>query len=105
MNVLMEDEELTAVLCANDITAVGALQALKKRKGRNKRKISVISIDNIEGAQTTDPLLTTVHIPREAMAHMAVQVLHDRICMDIPKSFAWNFLAASSKETVVSLYK
>lgn len=79
MNVLMQDEELTAVLCANDITAVGALQALRERKGRHKRKISVISIDNIEEAQTTDPLLTTVHIPREAMAHMAVQVLHDRI--------------------------
>lgn len=79
MEQLLEDEELTAVLCANDITAVGALQALKKRKGNRARKLSVISIDNIEEAQTTSPLLTTVHIPREAMAHMAVQILHDRI--------------------------
>lgn len=76
MGRLMEDEELTAVLCANDVTAVGALQALRERKGR---RISVISIDDIEEAQTTEPLLTTVHIPREAMAHMAVQVLQDRI--------------------------
>lgn len=76
MEQLLGDEELTAVLCANDITAVGALQALQKQKGR---KISVISIDNIEEAQTTKPLLTTVHIPREAMAHMAVYILHDRI--------------------------
>ncbi|MCI9546930.1 MAG: LacI family transcriptional regulator [Lachnospiraceae bacterium] len=79
MEQLLADEELTAVLCANDITAVGALLALKKRKGHRNRKISVISIDNIEEAQTTSPLLTTVHIPREAMAHMAVQILHDRI--------------------------
>lgn len=79
MERLLKDSDLTAVLCANDITAVGALQALKKQRGRRARKISVISIDNIETAQTTSPLLTTVHIPREAMAHMAVQILHDRI--------------------------
>lgn len=78
MRQILEDEELTAVLCANDITAVGALQALREQRSRS-RKISVISIDDIEEAQTTTPLLTTVHIPREAMAHMAVQVLHDRI--------------------------
>lgn len=79
MNQLLEDEELTAVLCANDITAVGALQALREQKNLGRRQISVISIDNIEEAQTTVPLLTTVHIPREAMAHMAVQILYDRI--------------------------
>ncbi len=76
---LMGDEELTAVLCANDITAVGALQALREHRKMKGRQISVISIDNIEEAQMTTPLLTTVHIPREAMAHMAVQILHDRI--------------------------
>lgn len=79
MEKLMEDQDLTAVLCANDITAVGALQALRKKRGKNGRKVSVISIDNIEEAQTTEPLLTTVHIPREAMAHMAVEILWDRI--------------------------
>lgn len=79
MNRLLDDPELTAVLCANDITAVGALQALRERKGLRERKISVISIDNIEEAQMTSPLLTTVHIPRKDMAHMAVQILHDRI--------------------------
>lgn len=79
MEKLMDDPELTAVLCANDITAVGALQALQGQKRGKRRKISVISIDNIEEAQTTTPLLTTVHIPKEAMAHMAVQVLYDRI--------------------------
>lgn len=79
MNRLLEHEEITAVLCANDSTAFGALRALREQKGLGKRKISVISIDDVEEAQTTHPLLTTVHIPREDMAHMAVQILHDRI--------------------------
>ena len=79
---LMENSEVTSVLCANDITAIGALQALQtlqKQKKQKGRRISVIAIDDIEDAQNTSPMLTTVHIPKEAMAHMAVQVLHDRI--------------------------
>lgn len=79
MERLLGDPELTAVLCANDITAVGALQALQAHKKQRTRKLSVIAIDNTEEAQMTEPLLTTVHIPREAMAHMAVHILHDRI--------------------------
>lgn len=79
---LLEDGELTSVLCANDITAIGALKALKtlrKQKKWKDRKVSVIAIDDIEDAQSTSPMLTTVHIPKEAMAHMAVEILNDRI--------------------------
>lgn len=79
MNRLLKNEEMTAVLCANDCIAFGALRALREYRGLGRRKISVISIDNVEEAQTTSPLLTTVHIPREDMAHMALQILHDRI--------------------------
>lgn len=79
MGQMLKNEDVTAVLCANDATALGALEALREKKGTGKRRISVISIDNVAEAQTASPLLTTVHVPREDMAHMAVQVLHDRI--------------------------
>lgn len=71
--------DMTAVLCANDISAVGALRAIREYRVLDRRKISVISIDNIEAAQSTRPMLTTVHIPRRDMAHMALQILTDRI--------------------------
>lgn len=71
--------DMTAVLCANDISAVGALRALREHRVSDRRKISVIAIDNIEEAQSTRPMLTTVHIPRRDMAHMALQILTDRI--------------------------
>ena len=70
---------MTAVFCANDISAVGALRALREHRVSDRRKISVISIDNIEEAQSTRPMLTTVHIPRKDMAHVALQILTDRI--------------------------
>ena len=55
----------------------------KRRQLRKKRvlfpEISVISIDNIEESQDTSPYLTTINIPRQEMAHMAVTLLCDRM--------------------------
>lgn len=72
-------KEVSAVFCANDITAVGALKTLHEQPDKKKRKISIIAIDNISLSLTTSPLLTTVNIPKEDMGHMAVNVLLDRI--------------------------
>lgn len=81
-------QDITAVFCANDISAIGALKALSELHsagpGRHKKtktdsKISVISIDNIALSQTSSPLLTTVNVPKEDMGGMAVNVLLDRI--------------------------
>ena len=76
MEKLLQGGEVSAVLCANDISAVGALQAAQ---GRSARKVCVISIDDIDQAQNTRPMLTTVRIPRQDMAHMAVALLKDRM--------------------------
>lgn len=79
-NELLENsDDFTAVFCANDITAINVLKVLNEKKNKVKRKISVISIDDIEESQNTTPFLTTIHIPKEEMAHMAVTLLLDRI--------------------------
>ncbi len=72
---LLERGSCTAVLCANDITALGALRALQ----RQRRPMSVIAIDNIERSAYAVPMLTTVNIPRSDMAHHAVRLLLDRM--------------------------
>lgn len=85
-------QDITAVFCANDITALGAIKALSEpssstdtkgnsnnEKFKKRSKLSVISIDNIALAQASSPLLTTVNIPKEDMGRMAVTVLLDRI--------------------------
>lgn len=72
----------TAVLCANDVTALGLLQAIKEKNGRKKRQVyrpAVVAIDDIEEAAAVSPMLTTVHIPKEDMAHLAVLTLCDRL--------------------------
>lgn len=81
-------QDITAVFCANDISALGALKAIselrsaesgKRKMSKTNSKISVISIDNISLSQTSSPPLTTVNIPKEDMGRMAVTVLLDRI--------------------------
>ena len=76
------DKRPTAVFCANDVTALGFLQAMKDKNGRKKKQVyqpAVISIDDIEEASTFSPMLTTVRIPKEDMAHLAVLTLRDRL--------------------------
>ena len=78
----LRQQNITAVFCANDISALGALKALSELAAdadRRGQKISVISIDNISMSQTSTPLLTTVSIPKEDMGRMAVNILLDRI--------------------------
>lgn len=75
-------QDMTAVFCANDISALGAMQAMVdtvSQKKEKKRSVSVISIDNIAAAMTATPRLTTVDIPKEEMGRMAVTILLDRI--------------------------
>lgn len=75
-------QDMTAVFCANDISALGALNAMSEDSSQNNsivKKISIISIDNIALSQNSTPLLTTVNIPKEDMGHMAVTILLSRI--------------------------
>ena len=66
----------TAVLCSNDLTAVGALQALLRAGIHVPKDVSVIGADDIPFASLTQPPLTTVRIPREKLGQLAFQVLH-----------------------------
>lgn len=79
---LAGNTDFTSVFCANDNTAIGVLEILKNKKRQLKQPVSVISIDNIEASQNTQPYLTTIHIPRSEMAHMAVKLLLDRIAKE-----------------------
>lgn len=81
MQKLLE-QDISAVFCANDISALGAMKALSESASQTiqkNRKISVIAIDNIAASQTSSPLLTTVNIPKDDMGKIAVTILLDRI--------------------------
>jgi LacI family transcriptional regulator len=68
-------ERPTALACFNDKTAVGALAAAAERGLRVPGDLSVTGFDDIDLAQATSPLLTTVRQPLAEMGRMAVSLL------------------------------
>jgi len=55
----------TALVCVNDVMAVGALREVRARGLRVPEDVSVTGFDNVTLAQFAVPALTTVHIPRD----------------------------------------
>lgn len=55
----------TAIICANDLMAVGALRELRERGLRVPQDVSVTGFDNIKMSEFCSPPLTTVNIPRD----------------------------------------
>lgn len=77
--LLSRHRDISAIFCPNDITAIGAIRAVKEHGLSIPSDISIISIDDIDMAQYVSPMLTTVHIPVEEMGQMAAKTLMDRI--------------------------
>lgn len=73
----MEDGP-TGIYCANDITAIGMIKYMNRYKNRYYTP-AIISSDDIEEAQYTNPMLTTVALPKEEMGRFAIFLLLDRI--------------------------
>lgn len=77
--ILARTRDVTALFCMNDVTAIGAMKAIREAGKRVPEDISVIGIDDIEVARYVSPMLTTVRIPIRDMGYIAVKTLVDRI--------------------------
>ena len=77
--ILKKDLPVTAFFCPNDVTAIGAMRAVKEHHLSIPQDVSLISIDDIDTAQYLTPMLTTIHIPVEEMGQMTAKILIDRI--------------------------
>jgi DNA-binding LacI/PurR family transcriptional regulator len=67
--VLSGSEPPTAIICVNDLMAVGVLKELRERGLRVPEDVSVTGFDNIKLSEFCYPALTTVHIPRDRIGH------------------------------------
>ncbi|MET9390218.1 LacI family DNA-binding transcriptional regulator [Streptomyces sp. NPDC006624] len=65
----------TAVLCASDMMALGAVRAARQRGLAVPGDISVVGFDDSPLIAFTDPPLTTIRQPVKAMGQMAVDAL------------------------------
>jgi DNA-binding LacI/PurR family transcriptional regulator len=77
--LLDKHPDVDAVFTASDPMAVGAMRELKLRGKAIPRDVAVIGFDDSNSAGHTEPPLTSVHQPTEAMGRQMVQLLVARI--------------------------
>jgi DNA-binding LacI/PurR family transcriptional regulator len=65
----------TAIVCSNDLMAVGVLRGLAQQKIEVPRQMSVIGFDDIHLAEFANPPLSTVRMGREELARSAFDAL------------------------------
>lgn len=66
--LLTKKDRPTAIIAANDLTAIGALRALHKHGLSAPRDMSIVGFDDIELCELFDPPMTTIRLPRHEMA-------------------------------------
>jgi len=67
----------TALFCECDYIAISAMKTLAELGYRVPEDISVIGFDNINESVIVTPELTTIHVEKEKMARLAVDLLTD----------------------------
>jgi LacI family transcriptional regulator, repressor for deo operon, udp, cdd, tsx, nupC, and nupG len=73
------DVPVTAVVCANDLMALGAVRAVQSRGFTVPNHVSVVGYDDSALITFTDPPLTTLRQPVHAMGGAAVRALLDEL--------------------------
>jgi len=88
----------TAIICSNDLTAIGVMQEATRRGLSVPEDLSVVGIENIWFSAMTAPALTTVELPQKAIAHCAFTAL---TCESLADGAAHNCSYEVSTELIV----
>lgn len=72
-NLLSLTDPITAVFCANDEIALGAVKAIKELNLRIPADIAVVGFDDIYPSTLIDPPLTTINVPADVIGKLAME--------------------------------
>ena len=75
LDLIAQTPRPTAIFCANDLMAMGALEAAAQKGLRVPRDISIMGYDDQELARYTNPPLSTLVLPNYEMGRRAVEML------------------------------
>lgn len=78
MNELIQMNKVpSAIFCASDPIAIGALRALTQSQYKVPEDVSIIGFDNIDTVNYTNPPLTTIFTPTFDMGYMGARLIFD----------------------------
>lgn len=90
----------TAVICANDDMAAGAMAAAHDRGLRLPEQLSIVGFDDSPIARYVYPKLSTIHYPIADMGHMAarwvLRNVYEHSGIDVQQSFEPRFVQRDS---------
>jgi len=81
-DLLRRNRRFTALVAFNDISALGAMTALREAGHRVPEDVSVIGFDDIEFASIAYPALTTIRQPLQQMGATAAELLIRKLAND-----------------------
>jgi len=81
--LLKDGQGITALVCANDDMAVGALFSIHKMGLNVPRDLSVVGFDDTPVSEIIWPPLTTIHQPLKAMGARAAEILFDAVAGEL----------------------
>jgi LacI family transcriptional regulator len=88
--LIESNKPFTALFAFNDISAIGAIRALREAGRRVPEDVSVVGFDDIQSAAYQNPSLTTIRQPLREMGVTAAETLLKRITTpsntDYPKN-------------------
>jgi LacI family transcriptional regulator len=77
--LLTSGERFTALFAFNDISAIGAIKALREAGLRVPQDVSVVGFDDVQSAAFQNPALTTVRQPLRTMGILAAKTVLQQI--------------------------
>jgi LacI family transcriptional regulator len=88
--LLANHRRFTAIVCFNDMAAIGVTRALRDAQIRVPQDISVIGFDDISQALFNTPRLTTIRQPLHEMGTLAAKILLDQLnsSVEMPSEIA-----------------
>ena len=75
----INNNDITAIVCANDIIALNAIKALNRLNKRVPDDVSVIGFDNIKAGEFMYPRLSTFNIPRQEIGEEVAKYVANSI--------------------------
>ena len=77
--LLVASKRPTAVICANDVLAMGAVLECQAQSIKVPQAISITGFDDMEAASILEPALTTVRVPMHELGREAAQRILARV--------------------------
>ena len=86
----------TAILCSNDMTAIGVMRRSYEEKITIPEELSVIGFDNIRLSQYILPPLSTIEMSQSELGRLAFQALLSDVQRKVPKPEGTEYVLGTS---------